>query len=576
MKNRSSLLSQRRAAPELTQPPRGADDASAGLGALSSLFAFRKAHDAKGHANAPWPTAARHATTHPAATAWQALATQRSPLLAAATFAAAVIGALSLLAGCASPGEQAPRQALLTPAQAGAANAADAALWPRDDWWAAWADPQLDALVARALAGQPGLQAVQARLQQAHAAADAVGAAHRPQVNGSLDLTDQRFSENGLFPPPLGGATLWNNSAQANASWELDLFGRQRAALDAAIGQWRAAQADVQAARVLLAGNVVAGYVNLARLQEVRLLQQQALSQRQQVLALVRQRVGAGLDTSVELRQAEGFVSQTQVELEANEEALARARHALAELTGQGPDALAGLAPRLADVHAVALPQGLPADLLGRRADLVAQRWRVEAGLRDVDLARTQFYPNINLVAFVGLQSIALDTFVQAGSRTYGAGPAVRLPLFDGGRLRADLRARGAQADAAIDSYNTALLRALREVADEVASLQSLQRQQQAQQQALQSAEVAFDLALQRYRAGLGNFLVVLTAESNVLAQRRAAADLNARHLNAEVLLTRALGGGYADQHETSPPGTAQAPGLSRGNPAPHPTGTPS
>ena len=193
------------------------------------------------------------------------------------------------------------------------------------------------------------------------------------------------------------------------------------------------------------------------------------------------------------------------------------------------------------------LPAGLRADLLGRRADLVAQRWRVEAALKDVDVARAQFYPNVNLVAFVGLSSIGLDNFVKPGSTTYGAGPALRLPIFEGGRLRANLSARNAEVDAAVDGYNAALLRALREVADEVASLQSLERQQQAQADALASAESAFDLALQRYRSGLGNYLIVLNAESTVLAQRRAVVDLKARHLAAEAALARALGGGYQD-----------------------------
>jgi outer membrane protein TolC len=174
-------------------------------------------------------------------------------------------------------------------------------------------------------------------------------------------------------------------------------------------------------------------------------------------------------------------------------------------------------------LRANALPAALPADLLGRRADLVAQRWRVEAAQRDVDVAPAQFYPNVNLVASVGLSSLGLDNFIQAGSRTYGAGPALRLPIFEGGRLRANLGAKDAEVDAAVEGYNAALLRALREVADEVSSLQSLERQ-----------------------AGLGNFLTVLTAQTNVLTQARTATDLKARHLGSEVALTRALGGGYS------------------------------
>ncbi|HMC14342.1 MAG TPA: efflux transporter outer membrane subunit [Albitalea sp.] len=468
----------------------------------------------------------------------------RGMLLTSATMAAAVVATAVLLTGCASTSGTAPStHSMLSPAQAGAAAATTP--WPQTAWWATWNDPQLTHLIDQALAQQPSLQTVQARLVQAQAAVDVAGAARLPQVNGSLDLTDQRFTKNGLVPPPLAGAVRWNNSAQVTASWELDLFGRQHAAIAGAIGQLRAAEAESQAARVLLAGNVATAYVNLARLVEARGLAQQALKQREQVLALVRQRIAAGLDTNVELRQAEGFIAQSLTEVEALDEAIGRSRHALSELSGQGPDAYSELTPALAAVTSTPLPAGLPADLLGRRADLVALRWRVEAALKDVDVARAQFYPNVNLVAFIGLSSIGLDNFVKAGSATYGAGPALRLPIFEGGRLRANLSARNADVDIAIDGYNAALLRALREVADEVTSLQSLERQQQAQDQALVAAESAFDLAVQRYRSGLGNFLVVLTAETNVIAQRRAATELKARHLSAEVALARALGGGY-------------------------------
>jgi NodT family efflux transporter outer membrane factor (OMF) lipoprotein len=475
----------------------------------------------------------------------------RGMLLTSATLAAAVFATAVMLAGCASTSGAVPAtHSMLTPAAAGAAPAA-ATPWPQTAWWSTWNDPQLSRLIDLALAQQPTLQTVQARLVQAQAAVDVAGAARLPQVNGSLDLTDQRFTKNGLVPPPLAGSIRWNNSAQIGASWELDLFGRQHAAITSAIGQLRAAEAESQAARVLLAGNVASAYVNLARLVEARGLAQRALEQREQVLSLVRQRITAGLDTNVDLRQAEGLVAQSQTEVEALDESIVRSRHALSELTGQGPNALAALTPALTAVKSTPLPAGLPADLLGRRADLVAQRWRVEAALKDVDVARAQFYPNVNLVAFIGLSSIGLDHFVQAGSATYGAGPALRLPIFEGGRLRANLSARNADVDVAIDGYNAALLRALREVADEVTSLQSLERQQQAQDQALAAAESAFDLAVQRYRSGLGNFLVVLTAETNVIAQRRAATELKARHLSAEVALARALGGGY--QGETLP-----------------------
>jgi NodT family efflux transporter outer membrane factor (OMF) lipoprotein len=464
----------------------------------------------------------------------------------------ALLAAIALvLAGCASQGDIRPTHEMREATTYGATAAQTP--WPTGKWWSEYGDPELDRLVDTALSGQPSLKTVQTRLQLAQAGADAAGAARYPRVDGTVNMTDQRFSENGIFPPPLAGSTHWLNTAQVTATWELDLFGRQRAALESSIGQVRAAEADLQAARVQLASNVATAYFNLASLIEAREVARQSLEQREQVLALVRQRIAAGLDTVVELRQAEGLIAQSRVEIEALGEAIGRARHALAELSGQNPQALDTFAPTLAAARARPLPQALPADLLGRRADLVARRWRVEAALRNVDVARADFYPNVSLTAFIGLSSLGLDRFLEAGARVYGAGPAVSLPIFDAGRLRANLSARSADVDAAVEGYNGALLHALREVADELTSLQSLDLQLRAQQDATAAADSAFDLARQRYQAGLGNFLTVLTAQTNVLAQRRAATDLKARHLASEVALNRALGGGYATQPEAVP-----------------------
>jgi NodT family efflux transporter outer membrane factor (OMF) lipoprotein len=471
-----------------------------------------------------------------------------TPLTALTTLAAVAASAILLLGGCASMGDARPSHAMAEAQALGATGRTTP--WPAARWWSAYGDAGLDRLIDQALAAQPTLQTALARVQQAQAAVAASDAVRQPQVGLGVDLSDQRFTKNGLYPPPLAGALKWSNNAQISASWELDLFGRQRAALDASIGQLRASQADAQAARVLLAANVASAYFNLARIVEARGVAQKSLQQREEVLALVRQRIGAGLDTTVELRQAEGLIAQSKVEIESLAEAAARARHALAELTGQGPDALDALSPTLAAAHSTPLPTALPADLLGRRADLVAQRWRVEASLREVDVAKAQFYPNVNLSAFVGLSSLGLDKFIDAGAKTYGAGPALRLPIFEGGRLRANLGARSAEVDVAVDGYNATLLRALREVADEMSTLQSLERQQGAQAEATAAAVSAYDLALQRYQAGLGNFLTVLTAQTNVLAQQRAVTELKGRHLAAEVALARALGGGYDNTQE--------------------------
>jgi NodT family efflux transporter outer membrane factor (OMF) lipoprotein len=187
----------------------------------------------------------------------------------------------------------------------------------------------------------------------------------------------------------------------------------------------------------------------------------------------------------------------------------------------------------------------LPSDLLGRRADIAAARWRVEAATQDVSSARSQFYPNINLVAFAGFSSIGLDRLWGAGSEQWGFGPALRLPLFDGGRLRANLRGKAADLDAAIESYNAAVIDALRDVADQLASQQALARQQAEQRAAQTFAENAYAIALQRHEAGLVNRLGVLSAQTAVLNQQRQGVDLAARALDNQVALLRALGGGY-------------------------------
>jgi Outer membrane protein len=159
--------------------------------------------------------------------------------------------------------------------------------------------------------------------------------------------------------------------------------------------------------------------------------------------------------------------------------------------------------------------------------------------------AKAQFYPNINHTAFFGLASLGLDQFFKAASEQYGAGPALRLPIFDAGRLRANLRGKAADLDVAIESYNGAVLEAIRDAADQIASLRSLERQRAEQASAQASAESAYDLATQRYKAGLSTYLTVLNAESGVLAQRRQAVDLKARALDTQIALIRALGGGY-------------------------------
>ena len=485
----------------------------------------------------------------------------RMALVAAVSVAAAVVMA-SGMTGCADMSGIESKAVLLDGPSFGLRTmpftpvVPDLSTAAHTQWWEEFGDKQLNTLVAQALQSNPSLKIAQARQARAQAVIAVTDAAFLPQVGAQLDATQQRYTTNGLVPPPLAGTIRETGTAQLNASWEFDFFGKNRAALDAAIGSLHAAEADAQAASVLLASNVTRSYFQLIRLNEQVGVARRTLSQREETLKLVQDRVNAGLDTRLELRQSEGGLPEARLQLESLQDQMALNRNALGALIGLGSvkNTLLdiSLSPQAA-IKNVAIESTIPADLLARRADITAARWRVEASIGDVANTKTQFYPNINLVAFTGFSSIGLNRLFDSGSQQWGVGPALRLPIFDSGRLRATLRTKTADLDAAVASYNAAVLDAIRDVADQLTSVQSIARQQVEQRVASQAFESAYDIAVQRYKAGLGNYLNVLTAETNVLLQRRAAVDLLARLLDTQVALIRALGGGYQPRTETIP-----------------------
>ena len=416
-------------------------------------------------------------------------------------------------------------------------------------WWTRFGDAQLDALVQQALQNHPNLRIAQARVARAQALTDTLASTDLPNVSGAVDATRQRFSANGIYPPPLAGGVYETANAQINASYEFDLFGKNRAALDAALGQVRAAQADAQTAELLLATQVTRSYFALLRLNALQALAQRNLAQREQLLALVQSRLAAGLDSPTELLGSQASLPEIRQYAETLREQAALTRNALAALTGQplGLQDLQNLqVGALAQIKPQAALQEVPLDLLANRPDVAAARARVEAALSDVEVAKAQFYPNINLVAFAGLNSIGFGNIAKAGSEQWGVGPAVRLPIFDGGRLRAQLKGRAADVDAAIETYNALVLEAVHEVADQITTLQSIARQSQEQQAGLSAAQALQDIAAQRFAAGLSSRTSVLNAQSAVLAQERQAIELAARTLDAQALLLRATGGSVA------------------------------
>ena len=466
---------------------------------------------------------------------------RRAPRLQQALLLAGVLS----LAACANFSGISPHAQALTAEQLNLQGTAKTEI--STQWWESFGDAQLNRLVADALANSPSLRVAQTRLERVQAAQDSLRGSEGPQLNASLDMTRQLFSATSIYPPPLGGSVRNIGTLQFSGSWEMDFFGKNRAALNAALGQEQAALADAQAARMLLASSVARTYFQLVRIEAQLGIAKRTLAQREQNRNLVQDRVTAGLDTQLELQQSAGALPEARLQIEILQEQKQLALNALAALTSKPNTAMALDIPAQTAIKSVALSANMPMDLLARRPDIAAAKQRVRAASSEIDVAKAQFYPNINLIAFTGLSAIGFDKLTDAGSEQWGVGPAIRLPIFDGGRLRANLRSRTADLDAAIESYNSVVIDAVHDVADQIASTQAIQKQQAEQVQAQANAETAYSIATQRYQAGLGTYLHVLAAETAVLAQRRQAADLQARVLDTQVQLMRALGGGYQD-----------------------------
>lgn len=464
--------------------------------------------------------------------------------------AAVLVCASALISACASTAglstQAEPRSATQLAGERSLAATSVAADWPRNDWWKSLNDPQLDRLIDEALAGSPSLRVAEARTRQALAVAGVAKSQGFPRIDADAELTREHPSKNGATPLPAGGSWATLRQLQATLSWEIDFWGKNREAYESALGSARVADIDAYAARLALSANVAHAYVELQRAYLQLDIAEATLRQRDQIYALTRDRNAAGVDSLLEVKQAESALPQTHEQIAQWREAIALARNQLAALLGQGPDrGLAIVRPSASSGASVALPSSLPAELLGRRPDLTAQRLRIEALSHDIASARAEFYPNVNLAAFVGIQSLGAGGFLSSASRMAGFGPAVTLPIFDAGRLRGNLAAKNAGYDIAVEQYNQMLADALRDVVDQLASYRSVDEQRTQQVLAVATARQAYDLALLRYREGIGNYLQVLTTESQWLSQQSLAADLQTRRLALSIDLVRALGGGF-------------------------------
>ncbi len=420
--------------------------------------------------------------------------------------------------------------------------------WPGDGWWKRYNDPQLDALIEEGLAGSPDIATAAARLARAEGLARAAGADTRPTLDGSASGTAIRQIESHGLPDDFNlSGTPVIGSVSTSARFDLDLWGKNRARLRAALKDADAARVEAAQARITLAAAIANSYADLARLYAARDTADQALRLQMDTAGLVSDRVRNGLDTEGQRRQAAALVPAARADLASIDEQIAIARNMLAALVGAGPDrALSIERPTLAGLAPLTLPASAGINLVGRRADIVAARARVEAAGERIKVAKAAFYPDVSLSALLGFQALSISNLASGNIAFATAGPALSLPIFDGGQRQGDYRVSRADYDAAVADYDRTLIQALRQVADAVASRNSLAAQAREVRASLADSEEAYRIARLRYKGGLSTYLDVLTAEQGVITARRRDADLSARAFTLDVALVRALGGGFA------------------------------
>ncbi|WP_294121288.1 efflux transporter outer membrane subunit [Sphingomonas sp.] len=420
--------------------------------------------------------------------------------------------------------------------------------WPDRGWWLRYGDAQLNQLIEEGIAGSPDVEAAAARFRTAQGIAQQAGGKLAPSVDAFASSDFKKIDSKDIKAFGIDASkVISTGSAGLSFSFDLDLWGKNRAALAAATSDSEAAGYELAQARLALTTGIASTYADLAQLYRQRDTLDRALELRSESLKLVNQRVEIGLDTRAELKQAEGRVADARDDLAANDEAIGLTRNALAALVGKGPDrGLAIQRPSVSTFVAQGIPANATIDLIGRRPDIAAYRASVEANASRIKEAKAAFYPNISITALLGLSAFGIGDIFSSTSSFGSVSPAVTLPLFHGGALQGQYRGARGRYDEAVALYNRQIITALRETADAVTSRRALDARLFESRRALADYEEANSLARKRYERGLSTYLDVLSAEESVLGARLNVAELETRAFELDVALVRALGGGFS------------------------------
>ncbi len=415
---------------------------------------------------------------------------------------------------------------------------------PRGDWWKLFNDATLDGLEARALNANQGLSAAAARVEQARAAAGIARSNYFPSVaaRGSVDRVRTSETTDNVFP--VTETTLYRGAL--DASWEIDLFGRVRRLSESAQAEVAASAADWENVRLALTAEVAASYFTVRGLDREIALVADGVGLRRKTFELVNSRRANGAATDFDVARAETELASTEAEVAALANRRAAVQNALAVLLGEAAPGfeLSTLTAQLSTPPAI--PAGLPGELLERRPDIAAAESALAAANARIGVAKAAFFPAISLTGSFGYASGDIDQLFKTDSRLWSVGPSLYLPIFQGGRNRANLARSRAAYEENVALFRQRVLVAFREVQDALTATQLLADQAVAQDRAVTAARRAGSLAQTRYDAGFVNYFEVIDAQRTVLAAERAATQLEAQRLANSVGLIKALGGGWS------------------------------
>jgi outer membrane protein, multidrug efflux system len=464
-----------------------------------------------------------------------------------------------LFVGCAGLPPKQPPVKLASVAPLDGFEAPSGGDWPAKEWWKRYQDPTLDQLIELGLASSPTLATAHARYDSARQSVRIAGAASGVQVTASADIDRQRLSDNGLIPPQLLGFYWYNQSDLGlNVSYTFDWWGKQRDSVQAAMDQAHAAQADRSAAALMLASSIADTYFGWQADQSRIALARERAGIVEQEGAIAAARVKADLDAADSTSRSDLDLAAAREQIAALEGSAKLRVVALAALVGRSMAELPALQARPLPAVSDNLPDDVKIDLISRRADITASRWRVEAAERNLDSARAEFFPDVTINGLAGLSSIDVGKLLEYGSRVPQASAAIHLPIFDSGRLKARYGASQAAIDSAVASYQDTLVSAARDVATQASTRAQIAAQRTQRLLEVDAARRLQSSAAARVRQGVTDSRTELTATQSWIDQRDALLQLDAAALSADIALQRALGGGYespqkiANSHSTA------------------------